>query len=305
VVPAHSARISDIDFSPDVGTLLSVGRDGKIRYWDTTTGLKQSELPVPDEQPYSGSVNSAFPDRFVVVGTKSGRLVAWDLKRNRIVTNNEFHDGPVLAVDYQPGGAGTFLSAGGDGRISIRFPMGERLTFDAHGDAIFEARYSASGKLFYSAGADRRIKIWRSATRTLDRSPRVLSGHLRYVLAVDMSSDEKLIASGGGDKSINVWNVETGGLVRRLDGHGDDVEAIAFNATGEMVVSSSEDKTVRLWDVASGLELARVYFERDGDGFVGITSDGRTFGTAVATLVLLDDEKLRPPHLGADISFAR
>ena len=38
-IPAHGGRISDLDFSPDSGILLSAGRDRLLRFWDVNTAL--------------------------------------------------------------------------------------------------------------------------------------------------------------------------------------------------------------------------------------------------------------------------
>jgi WD40 repeat protein len=50
---------------------------------------------------------------------REGRLVAWDTKRNHIITNIKLHRSPVLSVAFQPAGKGAYLSAGGDGQLKI------------------------------------------------------------------------------------------------------------------------------------------------------------------------------------------
>ena len=34
-----------------------------------------------------------------------------------------------------------------------------------------------------------------------------MKGHLKYVLAADMSPDEKMLVTGGADKALNLWEV--------------------------------------------------------------------------------------------------
>jgi WD40 repeat protein len=125
-IRAHTQRVSDLDFSPDNRTLLSAGRDGVIRYWDVESGSQLRELRVPNSIPYSARMNSASPERWVIMGDRNGFLYAWDLPKGHTITNVKLHEGPVLSVGYQPGGGGAFFSAGGDGELKVRMPMGQR-----------------------------------------------------------------------------------------------------------------------------------------------------------------------------------
>jgi len=51
-----------------------------------------------------------------------------------------------------------------------------------------------------------------------------------------------------------VWNLETGTLMRTLNGHVDDVDTVAVQ-TG--VASGSADKTIKLWKLHTGQEPVR------------------------------------------------
>ena len=113
---AHDGRVSDLDFNPDSRILLSAGRDGTIRFWDLENLQKNArqikELKAPPSIPYSARINPDFP-RFVIMGDRKGRLVAWDTRRNKIITDiNKLHHNPVLSVAYQPAGKGAFECCG-------------------------------------------------------------------------------------------------------------------------------------------------------------------------------------------------
>ncbi|MBS0270503.1 MAG: caspase family protein [Proteobacteria bacterium] len=286
VLHAHKSRVSDLDFSPDSRTLLSAGRDGFLIYWDVESGQEIRRLSVPNTIPYSARINSAFPDRWVLMGDKVGHLIAWDLKKNdKVIMNAKFHNGPVLSVDYQPKGEGAFISVGGDGELKVRLPEGQRITLKAHDGATFQASYSSSGRLAYTVGSDRKIKIWETAKFKEGQPRNVLEGHLRYVLAANMSPDEKRLVSGGADKSVNLWDVESGQLIGHLQGHTADVEAVAFSPNGKFVVSSSEDQSVRIWSVENRQELVTMYFDKAGAGYTGVTTDKSQFGEKGSGLV--------------------
>ncbi len=284
-ITAHKGRVSDLDFSPDNRILLSAGRDGFVRYWDVEDGHQVRELSAPGAIPYSARMNSAFPEKWVIMGDRGGRLYAWDLPRNQIITNAKFHDGPVYSVGYQPGGKGAFFSGGADGLLKVRMPMGERYIVHAHTGNMYQASYSNTGSLLYTVGNDRKVKIWETAKLKQDHAKTTLDGHLKYVLAADMTLDERLLATGGGDKALNIWDVASGNLAAHLEGHTSDVEAIAFAPNGKFVVSASEDKSVRIWSVENHEELVRLFFQRNGEKYAGVTLDNNTFGDHDSGLV--------------------
>jgi WD40 repeat protein len=77
------------------------------------------------------------------------------------------------------------------------------------------------------------------------------------VKAVAYSRDGKMLASGGNvDSAIKLWNVETGELVRTLEGHTGGARALAFSPDSGKLVSANEK--VRLWDVRTGRLLREI-----------------------------------------------
>jgi WD40 repeat protein len=280
-IRAHEGRISDLDFAPNSHTLLSAGRDGFLRFWDAKGGQKtRVDLRVVGSVPYAARFNPEFPERYVLMGDKEGRLFAWDLDRtDRLVVNGKFHTGPVQSVAYQPKGKGTYLSAGGDGLLKVRLPEGQRFVVHAHAGPIFAAGYNQSGNLIYTAGSDRKIKIWDPNILKNREDPlAVLQGHLKYVLAAAVSQDEKTMATGGGDKAIDLWEVASRKLIGRLLGHTSDIEALAFTPNNHFVISASEDRTVRIWSVDGQRELVRLFFRNDSSKYAGTTNDNKSFG---------------------------
>src|SRR5215475_4633832 len=132
-----------------------------------------------------------------------------------------------------------------------------------------------------TVGADRTAKIWDTAQ--LDQKnphPRsVMKGHLKYVLAADMSPDEKMLVTGGADKALYLWEVTSGRLLGQLQGHTKDIESVAFTPNGRLIVSASEDGSVRIWSVDYHQELAMLAFQKEGDEYAGVAFDNRKFGT--------------------------
>jgi WD40 repeat protein len=192
-------------------------------------------------------------------------------------------------------------------------PEGRRFTVPAHSGPIFHAGYSVTGKLIYTAGTDRYVRIWEAAKFEQKKPTAALAGHFKYVLTADMSRDERLVASAGGDKALNLWDINSRRLIGRMQGHTSDIEAVAFSPDGKFIVSSSEDKTVRIWSVNNREEVATLFFQKGGDKYAGVTFENKAFGDQHSGLVsvFIEGRKASPseaervvPYIGRGISIS-
>jgi WD40 repeat protein len=113
------------------------------------------------------------------------------------------------------------------------------------------------------------------------------------------SADGRLFATSGDTNNANttapkrdsrpskirLWEVETGRLVRTLEGHADAVHFVSFSPDGTLLVSSGDDDTVRLWAAADGDLLDTVLMPATSGlkyGNVGVAffPDGKSVLTA-------------------------
>jgi WD40 repeat protein len=75
---------------------------------------------------------------------------------------------------------------------------------------------------------------------------------------------------------VKVWELESGRLLRSLEGHTDWVNAVAVSPDGRFIVSgSSDDRTVKVWELESGRLLRSLEGHTDWVWAVAVSPDGR------------------------------
>jgi WD40 repeat protein len=82
---------------------------------------------------------------------------------------------------------------------------------------------------------------------------------------VTVTPDGRRAVSASEDNTLKVWDLETGRVVRTLEGHSAFVFGVAATAHGRRAVSASYDHTLRVWELYTGLLIAA--FHCDGPAF--------------------------------------
>ena len=97
--------------------------------------------------------------------------------------------------------------------------------------------------------------------------------------SVDLSADARLVATGDQHKQAMVFDVETGGLMLRMD-CGEVVKKVDFSADATVLATGAGGSCL-VWDVASGSLVekresgGRVKLAPDAASLVSIDASGR------------------------------
>ena len=79
-----------------------------------------------------------------------------------------------------------------------------------------------------------------------------------WVNSLAWSQDGQTLASGSSDQMIRLWNVNTGQLLRVLEGHTSAVGFIAISHNGQLLASNSNDGKIQLWDFSTGKPIVEL-----------------------------------------------
>ena len=306
-VQAHSVRawyysMTYLAVSPDSRFVVSVGwHEEHWKLWDASSGTLHRVGATHDGKGAcicvfeDGGKRLLQPGCPVVahiagrqeVGYRAGgiRAVAFSPCGERLATAGQ--DGAVILWDAQTGKAEHRMELSIENILGLHF-----------------LSFSADGARLASGDANRFIYVWATTGALLHTIP---AAHDHFVSEVHFSTTQnRILASGGGDRVIRLWDIESGEIVRSIDGkrlavfspdggtiatafgsgsvdvllvdtesgalrfrmvgHVAVVESLAFSDDGGKLASASYDGTCKVWDCSTGALLRTI--------IVGITTYG-------------------------------
>ncbi len=146
-----------------------------------------------------------------------------------------------------------------------------------HPGQIHAVAFSPDGRLAATAGDDKTIRLWSTAT---GEPVGAAFRHPSKVGAVAFSPDSRTLLSGCDDGLARLWDLESMSEVGRTFKHGASVLGVAFSPDGRSVLTGSTDSTARLWDARTGDPIGRPLQHRGFIDGVAYGPDGRTVLTA-------------------------
>jgi WD40 repeat protein len=269
----HGGRVVASAFSHDGRTLFTDALDGSILEWDVSgargfgrsfeVGAQPRELAnVPQTPPLAVSPGG---DAFAVrEGRSSVRIDS--LPAGRRLRIRRAHVGTVTALDWSLAGLAVAGTAGVelDGR-----PLG-----DLHGP-VQAVAFSRDGRRL-AAVDEKRLAIWRTATRTLLAGPAL--GHAGT--AVAFSPDGALLAVGRDDGSVLVVDATSGGVEHVLRPIGAPNVSLSFSPDGTLLTGSWSG-IVQQWDATSGAPVGHPLLVAAAPvASISFGHDSRMFATA-------------------------
>jgi WD40 repeat protein/class 3 adenylate cyclase/energy-coupling factor transporter ATP-binding protein EcfA2 len=294
----HPSGVQDVAFSPDGRTLLAssglladVRPEYSLMLWDVQTGEVVHSFEVEHDN-FSLAIH---PDgQTALTGAMDHNVYLWDLGTGERIQTFEGHQTLVTTVAFAPNGRRA-MSGDWNGRLILwDLPTGSQIMqAKVHHAAVgwsaidpppVNVAVGPEGRLALSSAGDGSLILW----DLFDAGEiRRFEGHATSINGVAFTPDGEHALTGAGffgygpvaeDNSLRLWDVETGELIRVLEGHRMPVLHVAISSDGRRALSGAGDATMRLWDLESGREIRsfKGYPDEVGVFCVAISPDGRT-----------------------------
>jgi WD40 repeat protein len=284
----HRAGIRCVAFSPDGKIMVSGGRDGTVKLWDTKN-RRLIRTFVHEFASYQISSVAFSSDGSKLLFSGDTFLSLWDVEKGDLLWDGRTGgDEQFTSAAFFPDGR-KFASAHKDGSVRLwgtETPQALR-TFKSHTGSATAVAVSPDGRSLASGGSDGYVKLWDADTGQELKSR---FENLGGINSIAFSPDGNRLVSSSDRKTIVVTDVQTGRLLRSVAGHADAVNSAGFSPDGKVIVSASRDGTIKLWDVNSGRALRTVRTKAGNVQSVVFSPEGRRilWGSDASSISLWD-----------------
>ena len=332
-IEGHSAAVRSVAFSHDGNLLATAGSDRIAKIWQLP--------PVDNEKPlaavlrgtlkgHAGAIRSvAFaPDgKTVATASEDQTMKFWDVTglsdkvsdaaapEPRVTIQGE--QGMIWSIAYSPGGK-TLASAGFERTIKLwnTETNALRASLRGHRDVVTSLAFASDTSALVSGSYDGTLSVWQSSgVGFVEIKPlATIANGTANMLTVAISPDNKLLAIGGSGPKLTIRNLQTGKLIRTLDGLSGGVAKAVFSPDGRQLATACQHRTIEIWDVETGervmtlkghtAALRRVAYSSDGKRLISASwdktakvwdlADGSLIGSTPEQSLPVSDAKFTP-----------
>lgn len=282
----------DLVFAADGNTLISVGQDGTVRFWDLETGMSKRLQRLPSGQ----TARALAPDGKTLALTSEEHLHLWDIaaarERQRIAIEKQAGAKRLLAVQFSADGK--LLAAGNyEGAVLVwdAATGKERARFRHRDGAVTKLAFTPDGQTLAAAG-DKHLLLW-SIAEGKERHAIERKAHPHTLM---FSPDGQWLAEAVSN-AVRLWNAATGkedAVLQFEDAanHSFVEYDVAFAPNGQTIAVCIGDRVV-LWDGDARKERKRLEVSRSAiwgpPTWLGFSADGKRLASLTSSRITLWD----------------
>lgn len=277
-VQAHDGHIYSVTFSKDGQSALTASSKNVIHWQVSGNILEEIAHPFADFKSFKKVYFNPEGSRGIVA-LAQGSIISEDFGSldPRLADVDENITSIALSTDNR------FVISATDNMITLFnvVTQQEQRRFVGHTKGVTTVAISSDEQTILSGSRDNTLILWEVNDRTKSRD---FSGHQNGTWGMAVSPDGNTILGGGAqfvggtnfdpdaDNSLIFWDVETGEIIRQLEGHDSGIVDIVISPDGRKALSGSDDNTIAVWDMTSGELLNR--FELPSD-YLAFSPDGQ------------------------------
>jgi WD40 repeat protein len=273
----HDAGLTDCDFSPDGGRIVTASEDATARVWEVGAAGGAELFPLRGHRDVVTCASFSPDGAGVLTGSEDATLRLWPVAwkgeprvieappqkgraagaPNRVTSAAFSPDGSRLVATVRGVASGVVRNTDTEQELVASFLAGDQYTMSSPSCAVYspDGTRMAIAFLIWSGGDAARVPgTLLISDLTGDRRFPPL-GHQIPAASAGFSSDGSRIVSGHQDATARVWDAgaaDWGAGAEDLEllvlrGHEGPVTSAAFSPDGGRIVTASADTTARVW----------------------------------------------------------
>ncbi|XP_078357929.1 uncharacterized protein LOC144642747 [Oculina patagonica] len=233
------------------------------------------------------SVNFSYNQQYLVSGCGNGAIQVYECstrRKKRPLKHGSLYGLPITSAKFFPFKDDQLITASADGTMTC-WDLESWNFFkkvDEPHNEISAMDFSHDGKIFGTAGKDRKIRVYDTSTLQLKltfggtdqlestEQKDILApeaGHGRKVFALKFHPfDDNIFLTGGWDRCLKVWDVRSDQVVRSI--HGPYICGDGIDIWEDSVLTASwvAHDALQIWDFGSGRMVEKIPFPHDEHG---------------------------------------
>ncbi len=275
----HQAWVHTVAYHPSGRYLASAGSDTQVCIWD----LKEKKLSRVLKGPAARIWSLAFSadGKYLASGGDEEKIFVWDAADGRLLRVLQHHSNTTVRVVFHPNSRWLAIGCEQDLRINLwDVTSGERLaTITSRSNGPSALAFNPEGSLLAVGGRDGSVELWQVSGERQYAYVKMLMGHHHYISVIAFSQ-QNLLATLSYGEDIRLWNVDSGKLLRVIEGFSRLIGVNAFSLDGRVLLQGDAGGRVRVWDMLTHTYSAKLQAHTGPVWAIEFSPDGRVFATA-------------------------
>ncbi len=275
----HEAWVHTVAFHPGGKFLASAGVDSRVCIWDLEEKKLSSVLLGHSARIWSLAFS---PDGSLLVSSGDETTIhIWDFNQRCLLRVIKHPAKNSIRVAFHPHGKMIAVCCESYPKINLwNVHSGEiigSLTCRSNGPTSLA--FNPEGNLLVSGDQDGSVELWQLTDEYQLQYLKMLMGH-HHSISTMAFGRKHLLATLSHGENIKLWNVESGKLLRVIEGYSRLIGANAFRPDNKQLLQGDASGKVRVWDLQNHRYTAIFQAHVGPVWALDFSPDGKTFATA-------------------------